>query len=1070
MVHGHKHRSEIPEKASEKLTLDTSNPWNLGTSASPQGLRTWLDSSNANFLLKKKAGTTLCAAASAGVPQQCLTDPTIGGGQRLWSKMVFLPRCDIETHFDCDEYTVKTAADFVKGFTNYLEWYDKFDSQVAGQTYSQSQANTGKDAFVAAFMDAYTNSQIDASCACPANQRCSSVNTQGTPDIGPVVKYQYLEDGEGFAADNIMLSLPLKQISTTGASPTPVPTSNPPSMNKLPTAPPYIDWRDMALSMLEKGKCRAADNGVLDARDNIMFAPETILKLFSGTASDALTCSASECLVDSSANSCGSGSDCGYDKVKFTQTCTDGSGGSESCSAASSPISMAGVDGWADLFAHFMIWADQQMNTRSLPMVLDQMRLPHVLRRAAKDSNVHASCKCAAGTFCSNVGIRGQGNWLIAKAQHLHSSISPPSWLRVNNAAANAAALNVAGLATLSLTGLNWDAASKASIKKGTCGATSGSGSAGSDSSQAPAPSPSWWDSCVTNDPATGQGQHNVGAGKKCSFPFTFQHVVYNSCTSRAWPHAWCSTNVNSVSWGNCGSNCRVAEQQCVTAASPPAPAAASTTTAIGSPPPTTTTAAANFFEESQAQAPAATTTAAPAAAAGQQCAIPFTYNGVQYYSCLKQNDADYFWCPLSKTYSDGDPWGYCGQDCPVQQVSTSMLGNCVTRGNLGAGAGKTCNFPFTYKGRQYNACAGLDWPEPWCPTTPAPFDFVKNWAVCDTTNCPITPPTEEKAKGFCFPGHAKVISRSGPKDMADLHLGDEILGFNSATGKNEFTKVRAWLHRVTQGEVAFTKLHTTAGDVVMSPGHNVAVGSPHVYSFAHDISAGDALITPNHTARVTRVSSEVGTGLYAPWTMTSNFYVGMGEGYFLAHGLANVHSRFETLVNAMFTILELFMPSIHKLNEGTDANYLHPIARVFWSIIDVPTEMHSFKTADNEIRHPIKKLVASVAGSHALWLSEFWSSAMRASLPGGYFDENRSTPRYDLVGRAFFCSFLKHVRSKNKIETRLSNEPIKKRRWARTNIFDWFIGLERQSLSQAERHRTRRLTNVSARSYVTGR
>jgi len=246
---------------------------------------------------------------------------------------------------------------------------------------------------------------------------------------------------------------------------------------------------------------------------------------------------------------------------------------------------------------------------------------------------------------------------------------------------------------------------------------------------------------------------------------------------------------------------------------------------------------------------------------------------------------------------------------------------------------------------------------------------FVKKWGVCDTTKCQITSQKPSQAGGFCFPGNAKVISPSGPKDMAQLRIGDELLGFNPAAGKVEFTKVRAWLHRNTQAEATFTKLHTRAGDVVVSPGHNMAVGSPDTYAFAHDILAGSALITPNGTALVTSSSLEKGKGIYAPWTMTSNFYVGMGDDFFLAHSLANVHSRFESPLTALFNILEFVVPSIHEFDEGTQTDYLHPVARIFWSIVEVPhhhivheAKTHSIETKTNHM-HPIGTLIASVAG-----------------------------------------------------------------------------------------------------------
>ena len=117
---------------------------------------------------------------------------------------------------------------------------------------------------------------------------------------------------------------------------------------------------------------------------------------------------------------------------------------------------------------------------------------------------------------------------------------------------------------------------------------------------------------------------------------------------------------------------------------------------------------------------------------------------------------------------------------------------------------------------------------------------------------------------------------------------------------------------------------------------------------------------------RVLHLTFETGHGFYAPWTATANFYVGMGQGFFLAHSLANVHSRFEALVRALLKLLELFVPSIHEVDEVTETNYLHPVASIFWSIAEVPHHiLDEGRTHSSEVKHPhpIAEIIASVAG-----------------------------------------------------------------------------------------------------------
>eukprot|EP00747_Dinoflagellata_sp_TGD_P144221 gnl/TRDRNA2_/TRDRNA2_176466_c4_seq13.p1 gnl/TRDRNA2_/TRDRNA2_176466_c4~~gnl/TRDRNA2_/TRDRNA2_176466_c4_seq13.p1 ORF type:complete len:1155 (-),score=113.28 gnl/TRDRNA2_/TRDRNA2_176466_c4_seq13:67-3531(-) len=445
----------------------------------------------------------------------------------------------------------------------------------------------------------------------------------------------------------------------------------------------------------------------------------------------------------------------------------------------------------------------------------------------------------------------------------------------------------------------------------GTCGATAGVGQSTSAV-------------CKTADIAG--GLNNAGGGKTCVFPFTFQNIVYNTCTDREWDRPWCPTQPGSAMWGNCAANCKTVSSACRTVAGNP-------------------------------------DSRSGYAGAGKVCKFPFTYKGTTYNSCIKPDGSNTPWCSMVSDFNEGNDWGFCGSDCPRPALHAST--GCLTTGSAGAGPGKPCVFPFTYGKQEYNKCTDEDWNQPWCSTKAAPFDFIKEWGACDTTKCPIQAKPVKKL-GICFPGNAKVLSRSGPKDMAHVRLGDEILGFNAATGKDEFTKVDAWLHRVTNVQATFTKLRTGAGDILASPGHNLAVGHPDRYMFANDIPVGATLITTNGTASVTSSSWEDGEGFYAPWTATSNFYIGVDQDFFLVHSLANINSRFEILLGAVFKVVQLFVPSLHHFDETTVTDYLHPVARIFWSLVEVPRLLVKEGKTDSieaNWRHPIGSIVASVAG-----------------------------------------------------------------------------------------------------------
>jgi len=200
---------------------------------------------------------------------------------------------------------------------------------------------------------------------------------------------------------------------------------------------------------------------------------------------------------------------------------------------------------------------------------------------------------------------------------------------------------------------------------------------------------------------------------------------------------------------------------------------------------------------------------------------------------------------------------------------------------------------------------------------------------------------------------------------MSHVRVGDAVLSFNGATGRAEFTKVRAWLHRVSHAEALFVKISTNASTILASPTHNLAVGTPHTYAFARDIQVGDTLFSSNGMVVVTSSSVEVARGLYAPLTWTSNVYVSMegSTSFFLAHSMAGVRTHFAVLVHTLLGATAFLSPYMHDVDDNDETDYLHPIARMFWSIagvqfdhmVDVGTQTHSV--------HPIGMLVSAIAG-----------------------------------------------------------------------------------------------------------
>eukprot|EP00747_Dinoflagellata_sp_TGD_P196818 gnl/TRDRNA2_/TRDRNA2_67405_c1_seq1.p1 gnl/TRDRNA2_/TRDRNA2_67405_c1~~gnl/TRDRNA2_/TRDRNA2_67405_c1_seq1.p1 ORF type:complete len:830 (-),score=67.49 gnl/TRDRNA2_/TRDRNA2_67405_c1_seq1:82-2541(-) len=524
------------------------------------------------------------------------------------------------------------------------------------------------------------------------------------------------------------------------------------------------------------------------------------------------------------------------------------------------------------------------------------------------------------------------------------------------------------------------------------------------------------WGQCSTSCPSVAY-DCRIGGGTSqvvgfvearddtCVFPFTFKGQQYLSCLqdSQSGLH-WCPLKANYTDgdeWGFCNRWCPKAAPALFQWNSPTPP----------SPPPGSYGAPGQVYSPGQITGQGGVWVPAPASWSPQPVPQGPPPNTVGAY--LPPNTqwqgqtqaAGGFGGPapatpvatqaagFGGTTAQSGPQWQAGPTSGVSQTSTGLTPGhpgypCVTMGSEGAGANVPCHFPFVFGYTVYNGCTNVGWNKPWCSVHKGDSAF---WGACDPNRCPMaTPggpgtanngrrdyPSASGSSGSnndpsgasvqvnlpaakveaCFPGNAKVISRSGPKDMAEIRLGDEILGFNSATEQVEFSKVHAWLHRNTNTEASYLELHTKDGNIEVSPGHNLAVGSPETYAYAQDIVPGSLLVTPNGTALVTSLSAKTRKGMYAPWTKTLNFYVAAGEGFVLAHGLANVHHRLGGVMNAVFTILEMLMPSIHSFDEVAETDYLHPVGRLFWSVAGVSAHGVEMSHA-----HPIKDLFASVA------------------------------------------------------------------------------------------------------------
>lgn len=183
----------------------------------------------------------------------------------------------------------------------------------------------------------------------------------------------------------------------------------------------------------------------------------------------------------------------------------------------------------------------------------------------------------------------------------------------------------------------------------------------------------------------------------------------------------------------------------------------------------------------------------------------------------------------------------------------------------------------------------------------------------------------ERRDGGGCFPGDAVVLTPRGPKRLAEVAVGEELLG-QDARGKPVYSPVRAWLHRDTDLTPEMVRVTTGAGGVTVSTEHYFRTAEGH--AIAGDLLPGQKLFTPAGDVFVHDVERGVnGVGAFAPLTRTSNYFVGASNASLvLAHAFAHFPpSRVaEFFVHSVLSVGDLIMPEMKSVREDA---YIHPIA-----------------------------------------------------------------------------------------------------------------------------------------------
>ena len=155
------------------------------------------------------------------------------------------------------------------------------------------------------------------------------------------------------------------------------------------------------------------------------------------------------------------------------------------------------------------------------------------------------------------------------------------------------------------------------------------------------------------------------------------------------------------------------------------------------------------------------------------------------------------------------------------------------------------------------------------------------------------------------------MMSDGSRKRLTDLHIGDEVLSVNSATGELEFSPVILFLDRDAQDTRQFYTLKTENGhSLTLTPSHLIyshfeehADLADYEAVYAKDVQEGDFVLVSTgrgdlERARVTQVDLRVLTGVYAPLTAAGNLVVDnvVASCYAVVDSQAIAHAAFAPL------------------------------------------------------------------------------------------------------------------------------------------------------------------------------
>lgn len=231
---------------------------------------------------------------------------------------------------------------------------------------------------------------------------------------------------------------------------------------------------------------------------------------------------------------------------------------------------------------------------------------------------------------------------------------------------------------------------------------------------------------------------------------------------------------------------------------------------------------------------------------------------------------------------------------------------------------------------------------------------------------------------GGCFPGNAKVKTKSGEKLLSSLQIGDEVKVIDPRTGELRFSEVILFLDKNPDHIKNFMKIDTSSGKTLqVTPSHLIVAikksdvlrteesasgNTDHLQTmFASQIEIGDTVLIIDGDRKlideVVNVTNTRQSGVYAPLTTEGTIVVNdvvtscyaVIKSHYLAHlvyGPLRLYHNFQLSFRRLWeSILKpLLIFTSHSNYRKNESVGIHWYANVLFSIAEYilpPTMMY---------------------------------------------------------------------------------------------------------------------------------